>query len=221
MKIAIGSTNPVKVRAVEAVLQRVYSTPEVIAVAVDSGVPDQPYGDEQTRAGAVNRARGALAKAVADLGVGLEGGLIDTEHGLMTCAWCAIVDSAGALGIGGSVNVLLPPAVVERLQQGAELGDAMDQVTGMRDTKQQMGAVGVLSGGLTNRQEAYEHLIKMALARFLRPAYFHEEQRITRMDGLFGKESVNPSDLCSHQEPPLEEQDETLSRTTRQPNRPG
>jgi len=220
MKIAIGSTNPVKVQAVEAVLRRVYSNPEAIAVAVDSGVPDQPYGDEQTRAGAVNRARRALAEAGADLGVGLEGGLIDTEHGLMTCAWCAIVDSDGALGIGGGVNVLLPPAVVERLQQGTELGDAMDQVTGMRDTKQQMGAVGVLSGGITNRQEAYEHLVKMALVRFLRPAYY-EEQRITGMDGFFSKESANPSDLCSHQEPPLEERDEALSRATGQPNRPG
>lgn len=158
----------------EAVLRKVYAAPEVVAVTVDSGVPDQPFGDEQTRAGAVNRARKALAKTDADLGVGLEGGLVSTEFGLMTCAWCAIVDRDGAVGVGGSVNALLPAAVVERLGQGVELGDAVDQVTGMEDTKRRMGAVGVLSDGLTNRQEAYEHLVKMALARFLKPAYYEK-----------------------------------------------
>ncbi|MFQ5858448.1 MAG: inosine/xanthosine triphosphatase [Anaerolineae bacterium] len=172
MKVAIGSTNPVKARAVEAVMRAVYVDVEIDAVAVASGVPDQPFGDEQTRQGAVNRARRALDQAGADLGVGLEGGLIETEYGLMTCAWCAIVDGEGTLGIGGGVNVLLPPAVVERIKQGSELGDAMDQVTGMRDTKRRMGAVGVLTDGLTDRQEVYEHLVKMALVRFLKPAYY-------------------------------------------------
>lgn len=174
MKIAIGSSNPVKARAVGVVMRVVFADPEIVTVSVDSGVPDQPYGDEQTRTGAVNRARRALERAGADLGVGLEGGLIDTEYGLMTCAWCAIVDLQDTLGIGGSVNALLPPAVVERIERGFELGDAMDQVTGMEDTKKRMGAVGVLSDGLTNRQAAYEHLVKMALMRFLKPGYYEQ-----------------------------------------------
>lgn len=173
--IALGSQNPVKVQAVEAVMSEAFEGPRVVAMPVDSGVPDQPFGDEQTRAGAVNRARRALEDAGARFGVGLEGGLIDTEFGLMTCAWCAIVDSDGAVGIGGSVNALLPAAVVQELEKGAELGDAMDQVTGMEDTKQRMGAVGVLSGGLTNRQEAYEHLVKMALVRFLNSSLYEQE----------------------------------------------
>lgn len=175
MRIAVGSGNPVKARAVQAVLRAVYDDLEIVPVAVDSGIPDQPLGDVETRAGAVNRARRALDAADAELGVGLEGGLIETEFGWMTCAWCAVVDRAGAVGIGGSVNALLPPAVVAKIEQGHELGDAIDLVTGLEDTKQRMGAVGVLSGGLTNRQAAYEHLVKMALVRFLKPAYFENE----------------------------------------------
>lgn len=174
MKVAVGSTNPVKAQAVDAALRAVVHDLEVVAVDVDPGIPDQPVGDVETRRGAVNRARQALQKVNADLGVGLEGGLLDTEFGVMTCAWCAIVDSRGALGVGGSVNVLLPPAVVDTVSQGAELGDAVDQLTGIEDTKRRMGAVGVLTDGLTDRQGAYQHLVTMALARFINPQYYEE-----------------------------------------------
>ena len=48
MDVAVGSTNPVKVAAAEAVLRRIYG-PEVRveAVAVESGVSPQPWGDEE------------------------------------------------------------------------------------------------------------------------------------------------------------------------------
>jgi inosine/xanthosine triphosphatase len=174
LKVAVGSTNPVKARAVAAILQRVLGARglQVVSVDVDSGVPDQPHGDAETRRGAVNRARRALLQAAADWGVGLEGGLLDTEYGMLTCAWCAIVDTQGNLGIGGSVNVLLPPAAVASVRQGAELGDAMDELTGLEDTKRRMGAVGVLTNGLSDRQAAYQHLVTMALAPFLNPEYY-------------------------------------------------
>ncbi len=172
MKIAVGSTNPVKIAAASAVLGRAYGTVEVVGLAVPSGVPDQPWGDVQTRQGAVNRARRALAATGADLGLGLEGGNLETEYGVMTCAWCAIVDREGAVGIGGGVNVLLPPPVVDAVRGGAELGTAMDRLTGQHDTKRHMGAVGILTGGLSSRQAAYEHLVTMALTRFVRAGYY-------------------------------------------------
>jgi inosine/xanthosine triphosphatase len=146
-----------------------------VAVDVPSGVSDQPFGDEETRRGAVNRARWALVEVGADVGVGLEGGLIETEYGLMTCAWCAVVDSQGRVGVGGGVNVLLPPAVADKMRQGLELGQAMDALTGLDDTKRHMGAVGILTNGLSDRQEAYVHIVKMALVRFLRPEYYDDD----------------------------------------------
>ncbi|MCL4393989.1 MAG: inosine/xanthosine triphosphatase, partial [Chloroflexi bacterium] len=48
-----------------------------------------------------------------------------------------------------------------------ELGDAMDAFANMTDVKRKMGAIGVLTKGLSNRQRAYESLIALALARFL------------------------------------------------------
>ncbi len=176
MKVAVGSNNPVKIEAVAHVLNRVYHGLEVIGLEVLSEVSDQPWGDEETRQGAVNRAQRALAEAEADLGVGLEGGIIETEYGLMTCAWCAIVNQQGVVGLGGGVNILLPPPVALALKEGRELGTAMDQLTGLTDTKRKMGAVGILTDGLSNRQEAYEHLVKMALVRFLSPQFYEAQE---------------------------------------------
>lgn len=175
-RIAVGSTNPVKVGAARAVLVRIAPAAEVIGVAVPSTVPDQPWGDAQTVEGALARARLALGHALASgtsadaaLGVGIEGGVVEEADGsVRTCAWAAIVDVEGRAGIGGSLAMPLPPRVAALLRQGMELGHAMDEISSGRDTKRGPGAVGILTAGLMDRQEAYEPLVGYALARFLR-----------------------------------------------------
>ncbi len=166
MKIAIGSRNPVKVGAVVNVLRLVYPDVEVVSIDVPSGVSVQPIGDEETRRGALNRARAALAATDADWGAGLEGGVVKTELGMMTNAWCVIVDRAGRIGAGGGANMLLPQSVVERVESGAELGEAMDEYAGVEDVKRGPGAIGILTRGLVDRQGAYEYIVKLSLARF-------------------------------------------------------
>jgi inosine/xanthosine triphosphatase len=167
MKIAIGSTNPVKIRAARKILRKVFTDAEFIALEVASGVPGQPHGDEETRRGALNRARAVRQLARADYGVGLEAGIIETEFGVMTCAWVAIVDRRGRVGVGGSTNMLLPTQVAKRLRAGAELGEAMDEFANIKNVKHKMGAIGILTRGLSNRQRAYEEILKLAVARFL------------------------------------------------------
>lgn len=168
MLIAVGSTNPVKYQATERVLGDYYTNAQFITMAVESGVAVQPWGDVETRRGAYNRAKAALEAIHADLGVGLEGGLQETEFGIMTCAWCVIIDSTGRIGVGGSACVQLPHEVAEAVQAGAELGVAMDQWSGQHNTKHGLGAIGILTNGLLTRQEAYEPLIKLALSPFQR-----------------------------------------------------
>ncbi|MEW5721218.1 MAG: inosine/xanthosine triphosphatase [Chloroflexota bacterium] len=167
MKIAIGSTNPVKIRAVKNVARKIFPHAEFVAREVPSGVPGQPRGDKQTRRGAVNRARAVRQATRADWGVGLEAGIIENEFGMMTCAWCAIVDRRGRVGIGGSTNMLLPDKVAARIKAGAELGQAMDAFANIEDVKYKMGAIGILTRGLSNRQRAYEYVLTLAVARFL------------------------------------------------------
>lgn len=174
MKIAIGSKNPVKIAAAKAILTQAFPNAEFVSMAVRSGVPEQPWGDDETRHGAENRARAALLATGADFGLGLEGGVLKTPIGVMTCAWCAIVDANGKVGFGGGLNMLLPKNVSEILLAGGELGPAMDTISNGHNTKQKQGAVGILTNGLSSRQSAYEQLVATAAARFV-THYFDSE----------------------------------------------
>jgi inosine/xanthosine triphosphatase len=170
----VGSLNPVKLAAVRGVLQRVSPGVEVRAVAVPSGVPDQPWGDAETIRGARTRALGALAAVEgATLAVGLEGGVVEVADGAVrTCAWAVAVARDGTEGVGGSLSMPLPPAVVARLRRGEELGLAMDAEAQVSGTKTGRGAVGLLTAGLVDRQAAYEPLVAYALAPLLAPAFW-------------------------------------------------
>lgn len=175
MRIAVGSLNPVKQQAVESVLKPLFTGATFVALDVPSGVSAQPWGDAETRAGAINRARNALRQSEADLSVGLEGGLIRTEVGLMTCAWCAVVTPDGRIGVGGGAHTMLPPVAAERLEQGEELGAVMDALTGLANTKHHLGAIGILTDGLETRQTAYAHILRLALAPFRNVSMFRQQ----------------------------------------------
>jgi inosine/xanthosine triphosphatase len=171
--VAVGSTNPVKLGAVRAVLRTVAPNAEVKSVAVSSTVADQPFGDDETIRGAIARATAAREALRADMGIGIEGGVVEQADGSMrTCAWAAVVCSNGDTGVGGSLAMPLPNVVAALVREGVELGVAMDRVTGSHDTKRGSGAVGVLTAGMVDRQRAYEVLVAYALARFLTPALY-------------------------------------------------
>ena len=167
-RVAVGSTNPVKVAAVRAVLARVRPEIVVESIFVASDVPEQPWGDEETIRGARTRAERALAATDAELGVGLEGGLVEQGDGsLRTCAWAVVASLDGGVSIGGSLAMPLPPAVAAAVRDGLELGHAMDRVTRGHNTKHNAGAVGILTAGLIDRQRAYEAILTYALAPWL------------------------------------------------------
>jgi len=66
--VVVGSTNPVKIAAVAAVLGRTGTGAHVDGIAVPSGVRDQPEGDDETIRGARQRAQAALDAARLNLG---------------------------------------------------------------------------------------------------------------------------------------------------------
>jgi inosine/xanthosine triphosphatase len=174
-RVVVGSTNPVKVAAVRAVLARAGWRAAVDGMSVASGVRDQPVGDAETIRGATQRARTVLEVTDAELAVGIEGGVVEEVDYMRTCAWAAVVARDGRVGVGGSLAMALPPRVAALVRAGTELGLAMDRVTGAHDTKRGAGAVGILTAGLVDRQRAYEALVTYALAPFLSPGLYAEE----------------------------------------------
>ena len=167
-RVTVGSMNPVKLGAARSVVERLMPGAEVIGIAVASGVPDQPWGDDETIRGAIARARAARAATDADVGIGIEGGVVATGDGAVrTCAWAAVATRDGRVGVGGSLAMTLPPRVAELVRGGMELGHAMDAVTGTHNVKQGLGAVGILTHGLVTRQQAYETLVAYAFVPLL------------------------------------------------------
>lgn len=165
---AVGSTNPAKLEAVHRALARLAPGCSVEGLAV-SGGPDQPFGDEETRAGAMTRARAALARSEADLAFGLEGGVIFEGDVPWLVSWVAVVTRDGRSGEASGLRMRLPSAATARLRAGVELGTIIDDLFSVLASKQHAGAIGLLTDGFVSRTDAFADLVAMACAPLLRP----------------------------------------------------
>ena len=171
--IAVGSQNPVKIEAVKSAFIKMIGECEVVGVSVPSGIPDMPMSLNQTAIGAKNRAQAALDLITADYGIGLEGGLNDTDFGTFLINFVAIVDKQGnwAYSIGG--GLCLPEKVVKMVKEsGRELGEVMDEIRGLENTKQHDGCVGYFTDNLIDRKESFEKPTINALSRFKKKEWF-------------------------------------------------
>lgn len=170
---AVGSKNPIKIACVLEAAREYWPGAKAIGVAAESGVSNQPITDHETFTGALNRARLALDHTpAADFGVGVEGGIVEDEDGMWTYAWVVLVDREGTVGKGQSGRFELPPGVIALIRSGMELGHADDQFFGRENSKQNEGAIGILSDGRITRPGLYKPAVTFALLRFLHPEYY-------------------------------------------------
>jgi inosine/xanthosine triphosphatase len=180
LSVVVASRNPAKVNAVRAAFGASFpgATLDIVTVTVDSGVADQPVSDEETRRGALNRARNARARRVgADYWVGLEGGVETIDGELLAFAWMAVLDATGHRGMARSPTLPLPPDVRMRVARGEELGTANDAVFGTVGSKAGGGAFGLLSGGRFTREGVYAQTLCLALLPFINPVYRAEPEQ--------------------------------------------
>ncbi|MDI9618684.1 inosine/xanthosine triphosphatase [Methanothermobacter sp.] len=175
MRVNVGSTNPVKVKATANVLGKIFDEIEVRGVEVDSGVSDQPVGLEETVKGAINRARGAFSNC--ELSVGIESGLHrvpGTITGFVDLQWCAIYDG-DHVTLGVSAGFEYPPLVVEEVLSGREVGEVMDELTGVDELGRKRGAVSFLSHGMLDRVGNTEQCVLMAMIPRMNPSLYDLE----------------------------------------------
>ncbi|MCM3767158.1 DUF84 family protein [Neobacillus niacini] len=165
MKIMIGSKNPTKIAAVKNSFRDHYGA-EFLALDVPSGVSEQPFSDEETIKGAVNRAVRALQQGDGDIGIGLEGGVHETSHGLLLCNWGALASTHMEPIIAGGARFLLPEEVAARLRAGEELGPVMDDYAKKKNVSKQEGAVGIFTNGLVNRSAMFTHVMNLLVGQF-------------------------------------------------------
>lgn len=171
----MASKNPVKMDAVKDALS-VFLNDEIdlLGVSVESGVSDQPMSDAETLLGAENRVKNAQNQFPDfDFYVGIEGGVEKTVSGLMAFAW-VVISNGKQTGKARTTTFMLPPRVAELIHQGYELGDADDMVFSKSNSKQQNGAVGLLTNDAITRKSLYEPAVQLAFIPFLNPELYPE-----------------------------------------------
>ncbi len=167
-KVLVASQNPVKLEAVKEGLSAFLKDEmELRGVSVESGVSDQPMSDAETLLGATTRVRNAQLQFPGyDFYVGVEGGVESSVSGLMAFAW--IVISAGEKsGKARTAGFFLPTKVAQLVHDGYELGDADDIVFSKQNSKQQNGAIGLLTHDSITRKTLYTPAVQMAFIPFL------------------------------------------------------
>lgn len=172
MKVAVGSTNPVKIQAVKEVFNEAFGKEvEIVSVKADTEVSNQPFKEDIIK-GSVNRAKKALKFTDADFGVGIESGVMKFGEKWYNLGFITIVDKKGNLGTGTSGWFECPSGIMRELANGKELGQVISEMTGRVDVQRREGAIGIFTKGKVTRKELYKHGIFMALAKFLSPEIF-------------------------------------------------
>lgn len=177
MKIFVGSTNPVKTNAAIIAASEQWPQVEVEGFGVDSGVGEQPRSDQETKAGAITRAKRALKRGRAELqvaqvtssgksllGLGLEGGVMHDEQGVMwSVVWGAVVDPQGFVFCAKGGGFKIPAMVADKIRQGGEMGPIMSKMFDGRDIRHKEGMIGVITNKFLDRTELYVPIAKTAL----------------------------------------------------------
>lgn len=176
IKVLVASGNPVKIEAVRDGLAAFLKEEiELLGVSVKSGVPDQPMIDAETLLGASNRVKNAqLQYPGHDFYVGVEGGVEDSISGMMAFAWIVVSDG-NKIGKARTAGFFLPPKVAQLVLEGYELGDADDMVFSKQNSKQQNGAIGLLTYDVITRKNLYQPAVQMAFIPFLNPEIYPNE----------------------------------------------
>ena len=167
-KIIVASRNPIKAEAVLRGFSRMFPNEllHVEGIQVASGVSDQPMSDQVTRQGAITRAKKARdAAQSSDFWVGLEGGCDYQDDRLVAFAWIVVL-SGDLMGSARTAIFQLPQEVQSLVESGLELGEADDRAFGENNSKQNSGAVGLLTRDVVTRTSLYEQAVILALIPF-------------------------------------------------------
>lgn len=166
MKIVVGSENPAKIAAVQDGFSAMFSNEsiEIRGINVESGVPSQPIGREETIIGATNRAKRVLEKmSDIDFAVGVEAGIEEIGGKIGAFAWMVVISKEGVVGKGEAGVFFLPESISKLIRSGVELGIAADRVFDVKNSKHSTGTVGILTKNALNRPEYYRQAVILAL----------------------------------------------------------
>ncbi|MDY0064718.1 MAG: DUF84 family protein [Bacilli bacterium] len=160
VKVYIGSLNPVKIAAV----QKVFQEEQIIGMEVNSKVSNQPFSDEETIQGAINRAKELPQDGFR---IGLEAGVQEHLGKLYLVNWGVLLDQHDNMYIAGGTRIPLPAMVQKRLiQKTEELAVIMDDIYHTDQIKHKEGAVGLFTANYVKRIDIFIHITLLLYGQY-------------------------------------------------------
>ena len=167
--VVSATTNPAKIRAILHAFNEIFGegSCHIESVSVDSGVPEQPFGSQETRAGARNRVNNARKlRPDADFWVAIEAGIDEGS----TFSW-VVIETPQMQGEARSATLPLPEIILQRVRAGEALGPVMSNYTGIDEIGRKEGAIGVFTAGALTRSGVYHQAVILALSPFHNAIY--------------------------------------------------
>jgi inosine/xanthosine triphosphatase len=180
MIIAVGTTNGIKIQAIEEVLQDYpqLKNATVKSFQVPSEIAEQPLSLEEIIKGAKNRSKNAFELCNGcHYSFGIESGLFEaagTKTGYLEACICSIYDGINYF-IGLSCGFEVPSHILELvLNKNHDLAQACYEsgITSNKNLGSAEGLIGILSKGRLNRKEYTKQCIVTALLQIDNPALY-------------------------------------------------
>lgn len=153
-QVVCATTNPAKIQAILQAFHEIFGegSCHIASVAVESGVPEQPFGSEETRAGARNRVANA-------------------RRLLPEADFWVVIENTSQRGEARSATLPLPAVILQKVREGEALGPVMSRYTGIDEIGRKEGAIGVFTAWKLTRASVYHQAVILALSPFHNAVY--------------------------------------------------
>ncbi len=164
MKIAIGTTSKLKIEALKDALDKLGLKAEIASIKTDSGVSNQPFGFDEIIIGARNRTDKSLKETSADIGVGIENGLVEIEDNYFDVAGVFVVSKTGENSTAFSAAILMPDWIIREIKENkTEVGEITKKLSG----DEEKDGFKYFTNGAITRREALSQALVFAFAKII------------------------------------------------------
>lgn len=169
MIIAVSVTSAIKVNAVEEVIKEL--APEGEILRLNAGEEEQVFGFDQVAEGARKKARQALELQKADMGIGVENGLVQIgTNGWFDSVCVVVLTKEEKESVNFGAGFFVPDWVVNEIKEkNVKLSTIIHRLSGGTDDE----PLRYFSNGKLTREDTLRNVIIGALSKVVNHERYH------------------------------------------------
>jgi len=169
MITAVSSTNAIRADSVEQLLKELPLEGEVLRL--NAGEEEQVFGFDKLVEGARTKAQQALELQKADLGIGVENGLVQIDGSGWFDALCVVaLTKEQKESVNFNVGFLVPDWVVNEIKEkNAKLSTIIERLSSGKESE----PIRYFSNGMLAREDTLRNVLFGALSKILNHERYH------------------------------------------------